>query len=71
MTIARLLEILDRTRNGPICTVKEWNTKVIPSKTSQKLKEHGLSGTCTPENPVNSVRRQRSWHKRVMDTSTI
>ncbi len=54
MSMERLLEILDRTRNGPVCTVKEWNTTVIPTKVSQKLKEHGLRGSYSSENPINT-----------------
>ena len=54
MSIERFLEILDRTRNGPLCTLKEWNTKVLPGKISQKLKEHGLHATFDHDNPINT-----------------
>jgi methylamine--corrinoid protein Co-methyltransferase len=54
MSIQGLLDVLDRAHSGPICTVKDWDTKVIPSKVSEKLAEHGLKGTCTPENPINT-----------------
>ena len=49
-----ILEVLDRANSGPICTDKEWNTKVIPKGIAEKLKEHGLSKTCDPNNPVNT-----------------
>ena len=54
MTILRTLEMLDRAHNGPICAVKEWNTRVIPTNVARKLKEHGLNGTCDRENPINT-----------------
>ena len=54
MSVRHILEILDRAHSGAVCPEKEWNIKVIPTKVSQKLKEHGLQGTCTPENPVNT-----------------
>ncbi len=49
-----ILEILDRAQSGPICTDKEWNTKVIPKGIAEKLKEHGLAKTCDPDNPINT-----------------
>ena len=54
MSIEHFLEILDRAHRGPICTDKEWRSKVIPTKVSQKLKEHGLQNTFDSENPVNT-----------------
>ncbi len=48
-----ILEVLDRTQKGPICSEKEWNTKIIPRGIAEKLKEHGLSKTCDPNNPIN------------------
>jgi len=48
-----LLEILDRTLNGPICSTKEWELKILPRRTATLLEEHGLRGTCDKENPVN------------------
>ena len=54
MSMERMLEILDRTRNGPVCPTKEWELSVIPTKVSQKLKAHRLDETFTPENPINT-----------------
>lgn len=52
---ASFLEVLDRAyHTGLICKEKEWDVKVIPTKITEKLKEYGLEGTCTPENPVNT-----------------
>ena len=48
------IEVLDRAHTGPMCEVKDWDVKVIPSKVKEKLKEYGLEKTCTPENPVNT-----------------
>jgi methylamine--corrinoid protein Co-methyltransferase len=48
------LTILDRTRNGPFCEVRDWETKVLPSEIKSVLKEHGLEKTCDAENPINT-----------------
>ena len=47
------LRVLDKAHTGPICTVKDWNLKVLPEKVSQKLKDYRLAGTCDTENPIN------------------
>ena len=52
MTIT-FLDILDKTHTGSVMETKLWEAKVIPSKIKEKLKEHGLEGTCDGENPVN------------------
>jgi methylamine--corrinoid protein Co-methyltransferase len=39
---------------GPLCSAEEWNNRIIPTKVSQKLKEHDLRGTFSSENPVNT-----------------
>ncbi len=54
MSIDHILEILDRTRTGPVCTAKEWDTKVIPTNVSKKLKEHNINGTFDPKNPIST-----------------
>ncbi len=54
MSMKRMLEILDRTRNGPLCSEKEWLNRVVPRKIAQKLKEHNLQGTFDRENPINT-----------------
>jgi len=54
MSVQTLLDVLDRAHTGPVCSVKDWDMKVIPSKVLEKLREHGLTGACTPENPINS-----------------
>jgi len=47
------LDVLDRAHNGPFCTEKEWDTKVIPGGIAKVLKKYDLKGTCNPENPIN------------------
>ena len=54
MSIEGLLRTLDKAHSGPVCTVKEWNMKVIPRLTQQKLKEHGLQKTFDSNNPINT-----------------
>ena len=54
MSVQGLLEVLDRAHTGPVCSVKDWDMKVIPGQVLEKLSEHGLKGTCTPENPINT-----------------
>jgi len=49
-----IIEILQRTRTGEYCTVRDWDIKRIPAVIRQKLKAHGLEKTCDPSNPVNS-----------------
>jgi methylamine--corrinoid protein Co-methyltransferase len=54
MSIEGLLRTLDKAHSGPVCTVKEWNMKVIPRLTQQKLKEHGLQKAFDSNNPINT-----------------
>lgn len=49
-----LLIVLDRTRSGPFCEVRDWETKVVPSETRAVLKEYDLEKTCDTENPINT-----------------
>ncbi len=52
--IDKLLNNLDKAYNGKLCSVKEWDTKIIPGTIRSKLKEHGLAGTLDMENPINT-----------------
>ncbi len=54
MSVQALLDVLDRAHTGPVCSVKDWDMKVIPGKVLEKLREHGLTGACAPENPINT-----------------
>lgn len=48
-----ILEILKRTETGEFCTIKEWDLKRIPGRIREKLKEHHLEKTFTPDEPIN------------------
>ncbi len=48
------LEMLDRAHTGPTASIREWDSRIILKKVREKLKEHGLEKTCTPDNPINS-----------------
>ena len=48
------IEVLDRAHTGHICDLKEWNVKIIPSKTKEKLEEYGLKSARNEENPINN-----------------
>jgi methylamine--corrinoid protein Co-methyltransferase len=54
ISVDAFLEILDRAHKGVPCEAKDWDRKIISSKVSEKLKEHGLKGTCRPECPINT-----------------
>jgi methylamine--corrinoid protein Co-methyltransferase len=54
MSIQNLLEILDRAHSGPVCSLKDWDTQVIPTKAAAVIKKYGLAETCTPDNPINT-----------------
>jgi methylamine--corrinoid protein Co-methyltransferase len=48
------LEVLDKAHTGPVCKVKDWEARIVPLEIKRILKEHGLTGVCAPENPVNT-----------------
>ncbi|MBN2437780.1 MAG: monomethylamine:corrinoid methyltransferase [Deltaproteobacteria bacterium] len=54
MSVTSVLEVLDRAHNGPVCAVKDWDSKVIPSAIAKQLKAHNLLRTCNPQEPVNT-----------------
>jgi len=49
-----LLDVLEKTQEGPICKVKDWDFKIVPSKTALMLKEHGLDKVYDPNTPIPS-----------------
>ena len=55
MSIEHFLDILDRAHNGPVCTHKDWDFKILPSAITEKLKKYGLTKTCDPANPINTA----------------
>ena len=53
--VQKLLNNLDKVYSGPLCTVKEWDTKIIPGAIRSKLKAHGLEKTYDPEKILLTV----------------
>ena len=53
MSIPDIVEILERTRTGEVCTVKDWDVRRIPRAIRSKLEKYGLQNCCDPANPVN------------------
>jgi methylamine---corrinoid protein Co-methyltransferase len=54
MSIPDVIEILDRTRSGELCTVKDWDVRRIPKAVRSKLEKYRLQKICDPANPVNT-----------------
>jgi methylamine--corrinoid protein Co-methyltransferase len=54
MSIPQFVKILDRAHNGPICSVRDWDTKTIPETIKSKLERYHLVHTFDPGNPVNA-----------------
>ena len=52
-SIVKLMGMLQRAKDGPPMTDREWETKVIPETVQNILKKHDLVGTYNPEEPVN------------------
>jgi methylamine--corrinoid protein Co-methyltransferase len=52
--LEKVLISLDRAHTGPICTLQDWDARVIPQKTRAIVKKHGLEKTCDPNEPVNT-----------------
>lgn len=52
-SIKKAVEMLQRAKEGPACTVKEWEYKVIPETNRKYLKKYDLAGTYNPKTPVN------------------
>jgi len=44
------LDILDRAYTGPLCEPKDWDMKIIPSRTTEKVRKYGIK--CDTENPI-------------------
>lgn len=51
--LTKLMEMLQRAKDGPPMTDREWDTRVIPETVSNLLKKHDLAGTYNPGEPVN------------------
>ncbi len=49
-----ILNSLDKAYSGPVCSIKDWDVKVIPTTVHGILKKHGLEKTCDIDNPCNT-----------------
>ncbi len=54
MNALTILDTMDRAHSGPLCSTKEWDMKVIPQKTMEKLKKYGLLKTCDTKQAINT-----------------
>jgi methylamine---corrinoid protein Co-methyltransferase len=52
--LEKVLTSLDRAHTGPICTMLDWDARVIPQKTRAIVKKHGLEKTYNPDEPINT-----------------
>ena len=53
MSSPDIIEILERTRTGESCAVKDWDVRRIPKAVRSMLEKHNLRHCCDPTNPVN------------------
>lgn len=54
MSFASMLDILDRAHHGPVCSLTDWDSKIIPKNCRTITKNHGLEKTFDRENPINT-----------------
>lgn len=52
-SLVRLMNILQRAREGDPCSNEEWETRVIPNTVKKYLKKYDLENTYNEEEPVN------------------
>ncbi|MEA1927850.1 MAG: monomethylamine:corrinoid methyltransferase [Candidatus Auribacterota bacterium] len=52
-SMVKLMDMLQRAKDGPPMTMREWEIKVIPETVKKYLKKYDLVGTYNPEEPVN------------------
>jgi len=52
-SLQKMVEMLHRAKEGPFCTEKEWEQKVIPETNRKYLKKYDLERKYNPETPVN------------------
>ena len=52
-TLEQLVEMLQRSKDGPPCSARQWETEVIPQTVNRYLEEFDLKGTYKREEPVN------------------
>jgi hypothetical protein len=54
MSVADVLEVLDRAHSGPVCAVNGWDARVLPAAVARMLEEYDLRRTCVPNEPINN-----------------
>ena len=52
-SLIKMVEMLHRAKEGPACTEKEWEQKVIPEINKRYLKKYDLEKKYNPDTPVN------------------
>ena len=52
-SLVKLTEMLDRVKNGPSCSLREWETEIIPRTVKKYLKKYELAQTFNKDIPVN------------------
>jgi methylamine--corrinoid protein Co-methyltransferase len=52
-SLQRMVQMLHRAKEGPACTEKEWEHKVIPETNRKFLKKYDLEKKFNPNTPVN------------------
>ncbi len=52
-SLKRIVEMLHRAKEGPACTEKEWEQKVIPETNRKYLRKYELEKKYNPQTPVN------------------
>lgn len=52
-TLEQLVEMLQRSKDGPPCSVREWEMEVIPRTVNHYLEKYDLKGTYRNDSPVN------------------
>ncbi len=52
-SLIKLVEMLQRAKDGPACTVKEWEGKIILQTVKKYLEKYDLNHTFNREEPVN------------------
>ena len=52
-SLVKLVEMLQRAKDGPACSIREWEIKRMPKTVQKYLKKYELEKTFNPETPVN------------------
>jgi len=52
-SLERLVETLQRAKDGPPCSLREWEMEVIPQTVKKYLEKYELQGTFRSDQPVN------------------